>query len=236
MKMIAYKTKNFLYIVYSIVIIFLLFYSVEGFLLKGSVYDYDLSIMEGVVVGIDSIPEQLVVARNGSYSFNVDPGSYIITIYTPLNGSLFEIYNEGINISPSSPQIINHDIILPIEVDESLFEDSFSDTETLVGNSLSLKFRWIIPLILLFFIIFVTLFLFYQRKNTVKTLLSSEEVRLLNILKEHGGRMSQRDIVKFFGYSNAKISILLGHLEERGLLKRYKKGRGNIIILEKNKF
>jgi len=234
--MIAYKTKNFLYIVYSIVIIFLLFYSVEGFLLKGSVYDYDLSIMEGVVVGIDSIPEQLVVARNGSYSFNVDPGSYIITIYTPLNGSLFEIYNEGINISPSSPQIINHDIILPIEVDESLFEDSFSDTETLVGNSLSLKFRWIIPLILLFFIIFVTLFLFYQRKNTVKTLLSSEEVRLLNILKEHGGRMSQRDIVKFFGYSNAKISILLGHLEERGLLKRYKKGRGNIIILEKNKF
>lgn len=50
-------------------------------------------------------------------------------------------------------------------------------------------------------------------------------------LHKSEGRMNQKDLRKLLPWSEAKVSIELDLLEEQGLIKKIKKGRGNIIIL-----
>ena len=42
----------------------------------------------------------------------------------------------------------------------------------------------------------------------------------------------QKDIRKNFPSSEAKISLILTELEEKGIIKKIKRGRGNIIVLK----
>jgi len=55
---------------------------------------------------------------------------------------------------------------------------------------------------------------------------------LLKLIKNNGGRMTQKDIRKEIPLSEAKISLMVSELEERGDVKKIKKGRGNIIIIK----
>lgn len=54
---------------------------------------------------------------------------------------------------------------------------------------------------------------------------------LLKVISAMGGRTTQTELRKKLSYSEAKISLMLTDLESRGLIKKIKKGRGNIIIL-----
>ncbi|MBS3149146.1 hypothetical protein J4455_00425 [Candidatus Woesearchaeota archaeon] len=46
--------------------------------------------------------------------------------------------------------------------------------------------------------------------------------------------MTQKDIRKELKISEAKVSLILTQLESEGRIKKIKKGRGNIVILNKN--
>ena len=59
--------------------------------------------------------------------------------------------------------------------------------------------------------------------------------KIIQLLKKNQGRMSQRELRKHFALSEAKISLMITELETEGKLKKIKKGRGNILILEKFK-
>ncbi|MDW7730828.1 MAG: hypothetical protein SCH66_00180 [Methanolobus sp.] len=54
---------------------------------------------------------------------------------------------------------------------------------------------------------------------------------ILDILKSQGGRMTQKDMRKRLKYSEGKVSLMLLDLEKRGKIRKYKKGRGNILFL-----
>ena len=55
---------------------------------------------------------------------------------------------------------------------------------------------------------------------------------VLKFIKKEGKRTTQKDIRKQFPLSESKISLVISELEEKELIKRIKKGRGNIIILK----
>ena len=53
------------------------------------------------------------------------------------------------------------------------------------------------------------------------------------VLKNCGGRLTQKELrEKMPEYGEAKISLMVAELEEMGLVKKFKKGRGNIIVLK----
>ncbi|HEY3422179.1 MAG TPA: hypothetical protein VGK13_03395 [Methanocellaceae archaeon] len=54
---------------------------------------------------------------------------------------------------------------------------------------------------------------------------------VIRIMEKHGGRMTQLDLRKSLPYSEAKVSLMISDLESRGIVKKIKKGRGNILIL-----
>ena len=55
--------------------------------------------------------------------------------------------------------------------------------------------------------------------------------QIIHIIKEEGGRTTQKLIRKKIPLSEAKISLAITELVANGKIKKIKKGRGNIIIL-----
>jgi uncharacterized membrane protein len=57
-----------------------------------------------------------------------------------------------------------------------------------------------------------------------------EDLReILNVIRVSGNRITQRELRKKSPYSESKVSLMLSDLEERGLIEKFKRGRGNIV-------
>jgi uncharacterized membrane protein len=56
---------------------------------------------------------------------------------------------------------------------------------------------------------------------------------VIRIIEKNGGRITRLELRKALPYSEAKVSLMVSDLESRGIVKKIKKGRGNIIILYK---
>ncbi|MFB6211410.1 MAG: helix-turn-helix transcriptional regulator [Halobacteriales archaeon] len=61
--------------------------------------------------------------------------------------------------------------------------------------------------------------------------LLSDEDRVQNLLREHGGRMRQSQIVDETGWSKSKVSMLLSDMDEEETINKLRIGRENIITL-----
>jgi uncharacterized membrane protein len=59
----------------------------------------------------------------------------------------------------------------------------------------------------------------------------SDLQEVLSIIRDRGGRITQKDLRLRLNCSEAKASLMITDLEDRGLVKKVKKGRGNVIIL-----
>lgn len=61
-------------------------------------------------------------------------------------------------------------------------------------------------------------------------LLSNEE-RVLKVMREHGGRMKQQEVVEALGWTEAKTSQVVRSLREDGELEGFRLGRENVLRL-----
>jgi len=61
--------------------------------------------------------------------------------------------------------------------------------------------------------------------------IEGEEEKVIAVLREAGGYMYQSTIADRFGFSRSKISKLLKTMEEKGSIRRYKKGREKVVML-----
>ncbi len=59
----------------------------------------------------------------------------------------------------------------------------------------------------------------------------SDLQEMLSIIRDQGGRITQKDLRLRLNCSEAKASLMITDLEDRGLVRKMKKGRGNVIIL-----
>lgn len=59
--------------------------------------------------------------------------------------------------------------------------------------------------------------------------ITSEEKIILETLQLKGGSCSQKDLYNELDISESKLSLILSGLEERGLVKRFREGRANIV-------
>lgn len=72
-----------------------------------------------------------------------------------------------------------------------------------------------------------------EEKKIVETLDSGKDLdALMSFIRKEDGRTTQKDIRKQFPLSEAKISLMIAELEDKGLIKKIKQGRGNIIVLK----
>ncbi|AKB12342.1 hypothetical protein SAMN02910340_01691 [Methanosarcina thermophila] len=55
---------------------------------------------------------------------------------------------------------------------------------------------------------------------------------VMDIIRSQGGRITQKDLRSRLKYSEGKVSLMLADLERRELIEKFKRGRGNIVILK----
>jgi len=201
----------------------------------GTVYDMSLNPAKDAVIEVNSTPKQSYISKDGFYSFILGPGNYLINAKYVHD---YKVYSaeENITIVDEGKYIL--DLIV--------FPDLSEESELLLlGEDINLgdiyedekkAFPWLYIILVVVIIIAVIVFL-KKRKPRKKTEILEEEIdpkdKVYEFIKQKGGRVTQREIRKNFPVSQATISLILTELENDGKLKKIKRGKGNIIILQK---
>ena len=60
---------------------------------------------------------------------------------------------------------------------------------------------------------------------------TGEEEEVIEIIRRKGGSCSQKELYTGLNLSQAKVSIMLNNLEERGVVRRFREGRENMVYL-----
>jgi len=206
----------------------------------GTVYDLSLKKVSNARVEINTLPKQVMVAQNGSYSFNAPNGFYTIKAQIAQKSAVLASVEENITIKQDGSYIL--DLILFPDVEEGVDEINLDVNENVVSNGNSFASAVVVMVIVL--IVLATGAFYYIKRNkpekAAKEETNQEEKgqehgdlsQLIGIIKHEGGRATQKEIRKQIPLSEAKISLMIAELEHKGVVEKIKKGRGNIIILK----
>ncbi len=203
----------------------------------GTTYHWEnFEPLSGVVVEINTTPEQMLVSRDGSYSFVIPEGSYKITAKYFSGGVLKLEAEEELEVVENGSYRIDL-ILLPALEEEFLFDDI--DISILEEDVPERRNYLLIAVPVALILLLLAYYLHKKRgtnrkveEDTEEDTLPEDLAELLDIIKDEGGRIKQKELRKRLGCSEAKLSLMLADLEHRGRIKKIKKGRGNIIIIK----
>lgn len=205
--------------------------------IHGTVYDLSLKKVDNARVEINTSPRQFKVAQNGTYSFNVPNGIYRIKAQLVQKNDVVASVEENITISQDGSYIL--DLILFPNVEEGIEDPGIDINGSVIDESNNDKIFFIgfIVLFALGIAVAAVYFLKTRKKGNELDIEKQNEnegiEQVVKIIKQEGGRTTQKDIRKQIPLSEAKISLMIAELEHKGIVEKIKKGRGNIIILKK---
>jgi len=212
--------------------------AVNAAVIHGTLYDLSLEKVDDAVVEISTIPKQQYVAKNSIYSFSVPAGEYVLSAKQYEGQILAANVEENITVSREGEYVIDL-ILFPSFVEEEslLSESDFDIDESLVyeGPSYTAIALFLIALIAFFIILRMKGKVIKKRRKELekKETEINDLKKVVDFIKKEGGRATQKEIRKNFPQSEAKISLILTELEDKNRIRKIKKGRGNIIILNK---
>jgi len=199
---------------------------VQSATISGTVYNIFLEELDKAIITVDTTPEQTVVSKQGTYSLSILPGEYtLIAIYEKAG----EIYKtkETITIAQEGNYTIDL-ILIPDLEDEIIIEEEVLEFEPKVSKTITIITAIVIILLLVYLALSKKHFI---KEEDIKTETEEDLENLVKFIKEKGGRITQKDIRKKFPLSEAKISLMITELESKKIIRKIKKGRGNVIIL-----
>ncbi len=186
----------------------------DAAVIYGKLYRWDtLDTISGAVVTIKDGSIQRMVAKNGSYSFEVASGNYtIIAEWKDL------VAVENVSVTGVS----RYDLILfpKLEVSEPPEVPIIEEGEPPYYVAVAAIAGAVVAA------------LYYIKRKEVVEELPEDLKEVLDVIKQSGGRITQKELRKKLGYSEAKMSLIIADLERRGLIEKIKKGRGNVIFLK----
>lgn len=220
--------------------------------IQGTAYDYTLEPLENVVIIIDTTPVQQFLSRDGSFEIVVPPGEYTLQAQ---KGELattetFTVQDEGVFL---------YDLFLFssfAEEDELLGDIEETVTIEQVDTPQALFTRLLSVLVVLAAALGIGWYIL--RKKEYEQQVPEKEVsvqetktakipldlptdgeplylkRVLDILKKHDGRITQKQLRKeMMDLSESKVSLIITELEHKGKVEKVKRGRGNVILLKR---
>ncbi len=231
-------------VVFIVVFFFTTIPSISAVTLQGTVYNLNLEAEPNVLVSINTIPEQKLLAKEGTYIFVLNQGEYQLTAK---KGTL-EI-QEQVELSQEGDYTIDLFLIPDTAEEEDLWTETEEDlVEEEPGG---LKWQYAVALLIILWALWryqkvrrrygpLRLFRKKIKEESRKTIQEHKEEltkepgsidKALEIIKKHDGRISQKELRKEMMYlSEAKISLILTELEHKGKIEKIRKGRGNVLI------
>ncbi len=221
--------------------------------LHGTLYDLDLSMVKSAVIEVNTSPLQRSVAANGTYSFTIPPGNYMILGFANKDGETLQT-NEVITVLADGDYTLDLFLLPQADLNVSDLEGLDGDLAALAGYNEE-KNQTRTPIGVAILAICIGLYLIWHNRkqkatpSDVDTLEASPKVGtrdvgtpdvsgkdapevIIHLLTNAGGRLTQKDLRKHLPYSEAKVSLAIAELESKGKVQKIKKGRGNILILK----
>lgn len=230
----------------TILVLIFCIQAVSAAKISGDVYDISLEKAIDVIIEIDTSPKQKMISKDGHYSFNVPLGNYTITAGMYIDNLLEAYAEEDIKIIGEGEYNVDLIIFPYIGDDENLIQEGdISLPEILFEeNDFAEEMKGIVKVSIIVAILLIIALaairaLWKHAKKPKKAKqapvsfisITKELQEIVEIIKEKGGRTTQKEIRKHIPLSEAKISLMIAELEDKGIVKKIKKGRGNIIIL-----
>ena len=202
--------------------------------IHGTIYDLSLDIANNIIVKVDTEPKQSFISKNGSYSFDVPEGSYTVKAEQYIGDLLKASVAENITIKDDGNYVV--DLILFPSIEDEIGELDIEINGGVVESDN--KTIYILTAAILVLVLIIILFVFSYNKNADKIAEKQKEEehdlgQIVKILRQEGGRATQKEIRRQIPLSEAKISLMIAELEHKEIIEKIKKGRGNIIILKK---
>lgn len=214
----------------------------------GTIYDLSLEPQKNVIITLSTVPEQVLIVKDGDYEFLVDNGFYTLTAVKEEYG---EYSKATENITISSNGSFRVDLILyPTFVEEKQLlanteslglkfdtEPEYEPNYTMLSSIIALTLGVVV--LIIFFPNIRLLLKRLRRKRRLKQkriksdfeLMDENEKKVVQLLRQNQGRLNQKELRSEFTLSEAKISLIITDLEKRKVIRKVKKGRGNIVIL-----
>jgi len=224
--------------------------------IHGSIYDLSLNKMGNAVVEIDTAPKQFYVSKDGTYSFTVPIGFYSVKAEHYEGRLLVSSTSENLTVKDDGDYVLDL-VLFPIINEEELLEDEIEAPK----KDFYVTYFVIAAIVVLVGVFLLYVYKKKTAKNSrreeedvggketnkgkseeekeeeniAEPELHGEEFldKVIEIIKEEGGRTTQKEIRKNIPLSEAKISLIISELEAKGRVRKIKRGRGNIILLEK---
>jgi len=211
--------------------------------IEGTVYNNSTDELRNVRVEINTTPKQVYISKNATYKFKVPSGDYEINA-TYKSGGEKEFAIEQIVVKDNDNYVLDI-MLLPVNEDELLnksaeegyaFLDNFTYDNNLVLAVISISAIVLLLIIGVVFAIKTQSNFKDGGENTADNKLhriedDNELSIILKTVREEGGRITQKELRKKLPHSESKISLMISELESRGAIKKIKKGRSNIIII-----
>jgi uncharacterized membrane protein len=219
----------------------------------GTAYDgLTLDVLKNVVVSVSTNPLQTKLSKEGTYSFDVTPGTYTLSAKYLEQGVVVMETSQSLKIEKEGAYTIDlillpnvgdvNDIPLPDE------EPPLTIWEQLVNGPLA----WLLVLAIVLGGVAYTLI--NGKKNIRKHPEPLEELNeggakkheidptkdiqfdqyameMIHHLARGGNRLTQKELRGMMNIGEAKVSLVVSEMEAYGVIKKIKKGRGNILIL-----
>ncbi len=228
-----------------IVALLLLIQSAYASTIEGNVYDFSLKKISAKIT-INTQPRQQFIAQNGSYVFTASKGTYTITAEQLDKGKSIAAVQENITIPEQGTFHIDLIVFPDFEQEQDLIDTDITVEDITIEDTT--KLTTIAALVAGIAIIVIMVMRARRIHNRFKQQIKEAESQkmmtetknnelpkdlqeLLNFIRTAGGRTTQKDVRKQFPQSEAKISLMIADLEQRNLIQKIRKGRGNILIL-----
>ncbi len=225
--------------------------------LHGTIYewsDFEKPLKNVIVeIGENSTRVQYKISTTGEYNFTLSPGNYSIKAKYYRNNILELTGEENIRIEKAY-ESREFDLLLfpPTEPEYEYLGDINLTREMDIKSEYDINYHMTILILALSAI--VIFYLFKKKKNKANKTITKEPYpqppekiiekpgelpedlnEIYELILKKGGRITQKELRKEVKYGEAKVSLMLDDLEERGLIKKIKKGRANIIIADVKK-
>ena len=220
-------------------------------IITGTTYDgLTLDVLPNTIVTINTTPAQTKLVKDGMYSFDVPVGKYTLKGTYLEQGIVVQEALQSLNVEKEGTYTV--DLILLPDLgdipDEPLPDDE--PTLTWVEQLIQGPLAWLLLLAIVLAGAGYTIL--QTKKNTKARYVKNEneasetinetpktdEIQLdryalevLNDLKRGGNRLTQKELRSMINIGEAKVSLVVSEMETYGLIKKIKKGRGNILIL-----
>lgn len=235
-----------------IVVIIALISGAQAATVHGTIYawsDFEKPL-KNAILEINSIPVQSRVASDGTYLFDdLSPGNYTIKAKYFRNNILELVEEEEFQILESDGKF-NIDLLLFPPTDPEL--EYLGDINLTGDIETKVETNPTSYIIFVFILLAVGIVLYYSswKKKTHVPEAAIESIarrsavgqetkelpedlhELYALIIKKGGRVTQKDLRGEMKCSEAKVSLMLDDLEDRGYIKKIRKGRSNIIIAD----